>query len=242
MKTITINGCTLIHGDCYEYIKKMPDLSIDLIHSDPPYICHSSMPDTTKLEMIKKVGKFFNNLEDADITDGFNYEIFTEFERICKAPNYQLWCSKKQFMDYMLMANDKKWNWQDVCLYRNNALPTVNGKYQDKDYLIHLWKGRTLTGEYTDKRTNYNWSIGGTKDFAHPALKPVEPIVHLLRVGSNAGDTVFDPFMESGTTGIACIQTDRNFIGIEKDETFFNMAVERISDYKKRKFGFSLQL
>ena len=61
------------------------------------------------------------------------------------------------------MAKNNQWNWQDICLYRNNALPNVRGKYQDKDYCVHLWKGRTLTGTYHQKVTDYHYTIGGKK-------------------------------------------------------------------------------
>ena len=155
--------------------------------------------------------------------------MFPEFKRVCKAINYQIWCSKKQFIDYLIMAKENKWNWQDVCLYRNNALPNVRGKYQDKDYCVHLWKGRTLTGTYHQKRTDYHYSIGGIKEWNHPALKPLEPCLNMIPIGSDENDVVLDPYMGSGTTGVACIKTNRQFIGIEKNEDFFNMAVERIT-------------
>ena len=148
--------------------------------------------------------------------------------RVCKAINWQIWCSKKQFIDYLILAKANKWNWQDVCLYRNNALPNVRGKYQDKDYCVHLWKGRTLTGTYHQKRTDYHYTIGGVKEWNHPALKPLEPIENMIPIGSDEGDIVLDPYMGSGTTGVACIKTNRKFIGIEKNREFFDMAFERI--------------
>ena len=113
-------------------------------------------------------------------------------------------------------------------LYRNNALPNVRGKYQDKDYLVHIWKGRTLTGTYHQKVTDYHWNIGGKKEYNHPALKPVEPICNLIEIGSDAEDVVFDPFMGSGSTAEACIKTHRKFIGIEMNPLYFEMAVERV--------------
>ena len=70
--------------------------------------------------------------------------------------------------------------------------------------------------------------IGGKKEWNHPALKPIEPIIHMLKVGSDEGDVVLDMFMGSGTTGDACLKTNRKFIGIEKNDLFFEMAVKRI--------------
>lgn len=223
------DNVSLIKGDAYEVLPTLKEKSVDLIHTDPPYLIHSGT-NIGKFMESRGVKSQQQKLIKADISDGFDYSIFDDFKRVCKTINYQIWCNKKQFIDYLIMAKENKWNWQDIHLFRNNPLPNVRGKYVDSDYLVHLWKGRTLTGAYKDKFTNYSWNIGGKKVWNHPALKPVEPIEHLLQVGSNDGDVVLDPFMGSGSTAIACINTNRGFIGIEKDEEFFNMAVVRITE------------
>ena len=237
MKQVIIGDCTLYQGNCEDIIKTFEDKTITLIHTDPPYIIHSSGDIGSFMES-KGGRKFYDGIINANISDGFDIDImFSEFKRICKFINYQIWCSKKQFIDYLIMAKENKWNWQDICLYRNNALPNVRGKYQDKDYCVHLWKGRTLTGTYHQKRTDYHYSIGGIKEWNHPALKPLEPIENMIPIGSDEQDIVLDPFMGSGTTGVACLKTNRKFIGIEQNETYFNMAVERINQeyYKLKK-------
>ena len=226
---VEIGNCILYLGDCYDILKEIDDNSVTLVHSDPPYVVHSG---SQKSEWYEKIGvnKQLDKLKTADISDGFDIQlVMSELERICKCPNYQLWCSKKQFPELLNYAIEKGYSWQDIMLYRNNALPNLNGKYQDKDYCIHMWKGRKITGDYNDKVTGYNWTIGGKKEWNHPALKPVKPIEHLIRVGSDEGDVVLDMFMGSGTTGEACMRVGRKFIGIEKNPDYFNMAVERLN-------------
>lgn len=66
------------------------------------------------------------------------------------------------------------------------------------------------------------------QDQVHPTQKPVKLFEWLVNSYSNVGDTVLDPTMGSGTTGVACVNTDRNFIGIEMDEGYFNIAKDRI--------------
>lgn len=234
MRKEIIGDCTLYCGDCYEILKEIETNSVTLIHTDPPYLIHSGVQNA-KMYKEKGINKTQEKLVEAKISDSFDYNIFREFERVCKTINFQIWCSKKQFITYLQMADKNKWNWQDIMLYRNNALPNVNGKYQDKDYLVHLWKGRKLTGTYHQKITDYHWNIGGIKEYEHPALKPLEPIINLLQIGSNEGDVVLDPFMGTGTTGVACVKTNRKFIGIEMDEKYFNMAVERIKKEKNKR-------
>ena len=117
-----LGGCTLYHGDCEEIIKTIPDNSVTLIHTDPPYVIHSD--DNMGEMMEKKARKSYDKLIKADISDGFNVGVmFPEFIRVCKAVNFQLWCSKKQFIEYLILAYGKKWNWQDVPIYENQRIP-----------------------------------------------------------------------------------------------------------------------
>lgn len=235
MKGIVIGDCILYNGDYRDVLKHIENKTVTLVHSDPPYIVHSGVQKSEWYDRIG-VNKQQDTLDKANISDGFDKEaVFKELERICKTPNYQLWCSKKQFPELLNYAIDNGYSWQDIMLYRNNALPNLNGKYQDKDYCIHMWKGRKITGDYKDKVTDYHWTIGGRKEWNHPALKPVEPIIHMLKVGSDEGDVVLDMFMGSGTTGEACMRTGRKFIGIEKNKEYFNMAVKRIESILSKK-------
>lgn len=68
----------------------------------------------------------------------------------------------------------------------------------------------------------------------HPTEKPVSLPAHFMRLHSLPGDTIFDPFMGSGTTGVACVQTGRNFIGCEIDPTYFAIAEKRIKDAQQQ--------
>jgi site-specific DNA-methyltransferase (adenine-specific) len=64
----------------------------------------------------------------------------------------------------------------------------------------------------------------------HPTVKPLELVERLIRLFTDEGDTILDPFMGSGTTGVACMRTGRKFIGIEKDESYYEIACKRIAD------------
>lgn len=75
----------------------------------------------------------------------------------------------------------------------------------------------------------YEYPICHDKDRFHPTQKPVKLMEDIIKKHSNAGDTVLDCFMGSGSTGVACINQGRNFIGIEKDPEFFRKAKERLT-------------
>lgn len=89
--------------------------------------------------------------------------------------------------------------------------------------------------EYSQKFTNYPKEIiefDVDRDTIHPTQKPVKLMEYLIKTYSNEGDTILDNAMGSGTTGVACVKTNRNFIGIEMDENFFELAKERIEKEK----------
>ena len=77
----------------------------------------------------------------------------------------------------------------------------------------------------------FSFSVSGTKP-EHPSPKPIEYMKKLVERCTDIGDTILDPFMGSGTTGVACVQTGRNFIGIEIDEKYFDIAKKRIEEAK----------
>jgi site-specific DNA-methyltransferase (adenine-specific) len=101
----------------------------------------------------------------------------------------------------------------------------------------HMGEGNKLLGEseYTQKFTNYPSEIieFGSDGNIHPTQKPVALMEYLIKTYSNEGDLVLDNCMGSGTTGIACINTNRQFIGMEMDLVYFEMAKNRIEEYSK---------
>jgi site-specific DNA-methyltransferase (adenine-specific) len=99
----------------------------------------------------------------------------------------------------------------------------------------HMGKNNKLLheSEYEQKYTNYPSEIiefGLEKNSVHPTQKPVSLMEYLTLTYSNEGDTVLDNCMGSGTTGVACVNTNRNFIGIEMDEEYFKIAQDRINN------------
>jgi site-specific DNA-methyltransferase (adenine-specific) len=101
-----------------------------------------------------------------------------------------------------------------------------------------MGKNNVLLGEkeYTQKATNYPKEIiefDIDRQSIHPTQKPVALIEYLIKTYSNEGDTILDNCMGSGTTGVACVRTNRNFIGIEMDDNYFELAKERIEKEQK---------
>lgn len=224
----------LLQGDSLELIKKIPDKSIDLIVTDPPYDISATNGGGT-INKVKKLNKSLNDLVEADITNGYDIEKYgEEFMRIMREPNIYLWCNKKQIPYYFKFYVEKyKCKFEILVWNKTNSLPTYSNKYlSDKEYCLYFFKGKgkTFPQNYEDAKTVYIAPINhkDKKEFGHPTIKPLDITEKIIRNSSREGQVILDCFMGSGTTGVACKHLNRNFIGMELNEEYFNIAKKRI--------------
>ena len=212
-------------------IKDIPDNSIDLIVIDPPY--------QMKIGGLggafgKRKRNYINELERAQLTKGFDYNILNELVRVMKKVNIYIWCNKDQIRRYIDFFEDLGCNTDLLTWHKTNPLPVCNNTYlSDTEYLLFFReKGVKVYGEYKTKRKYYVTQTN-KKDkakYGHPTIKPLDIIQNLIINSSKEGDTVLDCFMGSGTTGVACANTNRQFIGIELDDTYYKIAEQRINN------------
>ena len=229
----------LYQGDSLELMKAMPDHSIDLIVTDPPYEV-SATNGGGSVNNIKKLNKSLKQLDEAQITKGYDIEEFgNEFLRVMKEINIYLWCNKAQIPRYFdFYVNKHKCKFDILTWSKVNALPTYSNKYlTDTEYCLYFrkGKGKCFPQSYEDAKTYYIAPINhkDKKIYDHPTIKPLDITEKIIRNSSRPGQIVFDPFMGSGTTGVACCNLDRNFIGMEIDKHYFSIAKNRIDQCHK---------
>lgn len=225
---------TLYCGDCLEVLKDIPDNSVDLIATDPPYLI-PAINGGGSVNTIKKLNQSLQDLKKADITKGYDIELFgNEFNRVMKEINIYFWCNKLQIPQYLeFYVGKHKCKFDILCWHKTNALPTYSNKYlSDTEYLLYFrkGKGKCFPQSYEDAKTYYIAPINhkDKKEWDHPTIKPLDITEKIIRNSSREGQTVLDPFMGSGTTGVACKNLNRKFIGIELDETYFKTAQRRL--------------
>jgi site-specific DNA-methyltransferase (adenine-specific) len=230
----------LLQGDCLELLKKVPDHSIDLIATDPPYLISATNGGGT-INNVKKLNKSLADLKTVDITKGYDIESFgEEFIRVMKEINIYFWCNKVQIPEYFnFYVNKHKCKFDILCWHKTNALPTYSNKYlSDTEYLLYFRKGsgKCFSESYEDAKTFYIAPINhkDKKEFGHPTIKPLDITEKIIRNSTREGQLVLDPFMGSGTTGVAALNNNRNFIGIELDEGYFNIAKNRIENMNNK--------
>ena len=207
----------LKHGDCLELMKDVPDNSVDLIVSDPPYF----------LGMTHNGQK--GDFNDLAICRPFYANLFKEYDRVLKT-NGRVYF----FTD-----------WRAYAFYYpllSESIPVRNLIVWDKksgagnqynfshEFIIYATKKPINQGGSNVWRETA-FSSGAKKtngEKVHPTQKPVELMERIITDATNEGDVVLDCFMGSGTTGVACVNTKRKFIGMELQEKYFNIAKKRI--------------
>lgn len=246
----------LILGDCLEKMKDIPDNSIDMICTDPPYGTTTCKWDTIipfekmwqECERITKdVGAMvftatqpFSSKLVVSNFDLFKYELIWNKSRAVGFPN----AKNKPMNKHESILVFSKGNSANGCKLRMNYNPQglieinkkVNGiKKCTADDDGHGFARPSHKKERIQQFTNYPNSVlnfpneGKT---VHPTQKPVALLEYLIKTYTNENDTVLDFCAGSGTTAIACLNTNRNYICIEKDEKFFEIMKDRISKHR----------
>lgn len=224
----------VILGDCYEVIKDIPDKSIDCIYTDIPYLIKNCNESGGFLFKDKNGTKFDTYKEQLkDIKDGIDLSILDEFCRIMKKINCFIWCSKEQILEIMEFFN-KKSNFNILVWCKTNSTPFCSNTWlSDVEYCLYFReKGVKLNDGYKLKS---KWYISSTnksdKDkFNHPTIKPLNLVERHLKHTTKENDIVLDCFCGSGTTCVACKNTNRRYIGIELNPEWHKIAVDRLNN------------
>jgi site-specific DNA-methyltransferase (adenine-specific) len=257
----------VILGDCLEVMKHIPDKSIDLTVTSPPY----------------------DNLRTYEGSLNWSFEIFQdiakELFRVTKDGGVIVWvvgdetknfCESLQSFNQAIYFKNIGFNVLDTMIYYKQnyapAYPTLKRYANQFEYMFIISKGKpnkfnpiqkekiehhngktkfrkadgTKTHKYIvsnklTKDASNVWSYAmGNKTVQHPAVFPLQLATDHIISWSNENDTILDPFAGSGTTGIACINTSRNYILIEKEEKYFNIINKRIAEHTEQQTLFAI--
>ena len=222
----------LFNNDCIKIMQEMVDkgLKVDAIISDPPYELENH--GGTKSAMAKRAAKVRDEIDF--IAKGFDYDkCFDLMLKLCKTPNILLFCSNKQVSKIMSYFEEKKLSVQLLVWNKTNPSPLCNGKYiQDIEFIVFIRGKNAPFNNAAPTSIKYRvkkYPFVSPKQRVHPTQKPLSLMKELVELHSFEGQTILDPFMGSGSTGDACKELNRNFIGIELSKEYFDKATERLS-------------
>ena len=222
----------LFHGDCLEVMRDIPDGSVDMVVTDPPYKLTSrgtsgSMGGAFWTGELAKNGKVFEN-GSVDISDWIG-----ECYRVLKGGTHiYIMVNDKNLMRYLNEVDRSGFNFVKTLVWVKPNKICGRWYMTQKETIILARKGgqRPINNAGT---SDVLFTPSFKKQKAdklnlHDTEKPTELMQVLIENSSKENDVILDPFMGIGTTAIACINTGRNFIGIEKEEKYFKIASERI--------------
>lgn len=247
----------ILSGDCIETMDSLPENSVDLIFADPPYNLQLKgelhRPDNSKVDAVTDHWDQFDSFK---VYDEFSREWLRAARRILK-PNGAIWVIGSYHNIFRVGAclqDAGYWIMNDVIWRKSNPMPNFRGMRLTNAHETMIWATKS---EKSKPTFNYealkalndgvqmrsDWVLPicngherlkdaqGNK--AHPTQKP-ESLLHRVLIGStNVGDVVLDPFFGTGTTGAVAKKLGRNFIGIEREAAYREVAEKRIADIRK---------
>jgi site-specific DNA-methyltransferase (adenine-specific) len=226
-------------GDCFDIISQIEDNSVDLILIDPPYLISkksyfTGYSDSASDKMITKYSNISIDFGEWDKQDLDFDKLFKEYHRVLKTSGtliifFDIWKSNL----LKELADKYKFKQHRVCQWvKNNPTPInskVNYLSNAVEYFFTFVKGKNPTFNSTYDKGIYNFPLcHGKERTDHPTQKPLGLFKSLIEKHSNPGDLILDTFGGSATTSVACIETGRNFIVIERDEAYYEIGTKRL--------------
>jgi site-specific DNA-methyltransferase (adenine-specific) len=236
-------------GDCLELMKNIPDKSIDMILCDLPYGTTACKWDT--IIPFEDLWQQYNRIiKDNGAIVLFGSEPFSSQLRMSNSKMYKYdWVWNKKKAGNIFLAK-----YQPMKIHENIMI-FGKGKIAYFPIMVERDKikksknygtGETMGGNRKKEEKVYiydkknpisilEFSNASQKGKVHPTQKPVELLEYLIKTYTNEEETVLDNCMGSGSTGVACVNTGRHFIGIEKDTKYYEIAKNRIEEHTRRK-------
>ena len=221
----------LLNGDCLEVMKQIPNESVDMVLTDPPYLCDYSRHDS-KSRFSKKIANDENNSANESMIKKYLQECY----RIMKDNTaIYCFCNYKKIDFFKQQIETAGFNLKNIIIWdkQRNGMGDLSTTFgYSYEFIIFASKGQP---KIRGKRISDVWQFARVKpkEQEHQNQKPVDLLVQAIEKSSDEGAVIFDGFMGVGSTGVACVNTNRDFIGIELDENYFNIAKKRIEEAKE---------
>ena len=240
-------GITLFHGDCFDRMKEIADGSVDMILTDPPYgVTCCAWDNVQPFEPMWE--EFRRIIKPNGCIAIFAGERFSSalVQSNLKMYRYELIWKKDIHSDF-LNAKRKPLKIHDKIQIFYKKQPTYTPQMTSGK--AYNSRGIKRESECYGKMYSYEAKSGITERYPltvlefkrevgiHSTQKPVPLLAWLIRTYTDVGDVVLDSFMGSGSTGVACVQEGRRFIGIEREDKYFEVAMRRIEEARGSLFG-----
>jgi site-specific DNA-methyltransferase (adenine-specific)/modification methylase len=240
----------LYHGDCLDMMKDIPDNTVDMVFTSPPYNMNLRIRNGVycSRQIVKELSTKYNHYPDNLQMDDyylFNKRVIDECLRVSDLVFYNVQFLTGNKPALFKIIGDYHDKIKEFLIWdKGTAQPAIGDKVMNSQFEVILvfeksspesrrfekgqWERGTLSNHWTIRREiKYNSD--------HGAAFPLELAEKVITNFSTKGDIILDPFMGTGTTGVACVNKGREFIGIELDGDYYTMAEKRIVDAQREK-------
>ena len=219
----------LFKGDCLEVMDKLiaKGIKVDAVITDPPY----NIARKNNFHTMGRAGIDFGEWDKG--FDLFSY-LDRAYKLLDKNGSIVVFNAWKNLGDIARYAESLGFVTKDMIrLEKSNPMPRNRDRRYITDYECAIWltmpKAKWIFNRQSDKYERPKF-VGSIESGLHPTQKNVLLMEWLIKIHSNENQIILDPFMGSGTTGVACVNTNRNFIGVEMDDKYFEIAEKRINE------------
>jgi len=247
----------ILAGDCVEAMNALPENSVDLVFADPPYNLQLKgnlhRPDNSMVDAVDDAWDQFSSFQ---AYDDFTQKWLKAARRILK-PNGAIWVIGSYHNIFRVgsaLQNAGYWILNDVVWRKSNPMPNFRGKRLTNAHETMIWASKQEASKYTFNyealkalnegvQMRSDWVLpictgherlkDDNGDKAHPTQKPESLLHRVLVASTNPGDVVLDPFFGTGTTGAVAKKLGREFIGIEREAAYREVARKRIAKVRK---------
>lgn len=235
-----LNRCTIINEDCFSVLKKIPDNSIDLILTDPPYNIAQYSTGNICFDWRSDIN---NDLAEWDLNELKPSDLVGEFKRILSPKgNIFIFCSYNLIGEYHKAFDPEFDTFQFMVWHKTNPVPNFRKSsfLNSCELIVSCWnKGHTWN--FTEQRDMHNFiesriCMGKerVKDEngknLHPTQKPVAVLEKIIKIASNENDLVLDCFNGVGSTGEAALRLNRRYLGVEIDVKYVEATQRRLNN------------
>ena len=227
-----MNNVELILGDVIEELKLVEDNLFDMAVIDPPYILNKTTGGISKTGL---VDRWQGNIKGSDRTASIRNDIKFEewlplvYKKMKNDSHCYIWTNDKNLADLQREAEKVGFRLHNILIWKKNNVTPNRWYMKNCEFILFLYKGKAKPIKNKSSSQFLEYKNKSGKEKLHPTEKPVDLIKELILNSSEENDLVLDCFMGSGSTGVACIETNRRFFGVEIEKGYFEIAEKRMS-------------
>lgn len=241
-----MDNIQLFLGDCFTLMKDIPDHSVDLIFTDPPYLFNRGHYDTSQdlMNYENSIGgqselyKFGNKMmgEMSRFDKAQIFQLLNESKRVLKIMRAYYFCNGTALQYYLSWATEHNYKYDIIVLEKPAFVMNRNRYALNCEFLVRI-VAKSGAGikilDYSHPANKLSW-LYSVQQFPtienkyHPAEKPKDILNGVIQLNTDENSVVLDPFMGSGTLGVVCKHAKRKYIGMEIDEKYYAIAKKRI--------------